>query len=61
MKFLNKIKDGIKMINNKTVTTMMSLGSTLKNKENRAIIGIIFVGLGGSLIVSAYIRLPQQY
>lgn len=59
MKFLNKIKDGIKMVKDKTINTIVGVGRTLKNRENRAIIGIIFVGLGGSLIVSAYIRLPQ--
>ena len=56
MKFLNKIKDGIKMVKDKTINTIVGVGRTLKN---RAIIGIIFVGLGGSLIVSAYIKLPQ--
>ena len=59
MKFLNKIKDGIKMIKDKTINTIVGVGRTLKNRENRAIMGIIFVGLGGSLIVSAYIKLPQ--
>ena len=59
MKFLNKIKDGIKMIKYKTINTIGGIGRTLKNRENRAIIGIVFVGLGGALIVSAYIRLPQ--
>ena len=59
MKFLNKIKDGIKMVKDKTINTIVGIGRTLKNRENRAIIGIIFVGLGGSLIVSAYIKLPQ--
>ena len=59
MKFLNKIKDGIKMVKDKSINTIVGIGRTLKNRENRAIIGIIFVGLGGSLIVSAYIKLPQ--
>lgn len=59
MKFLNKIKDGLKMVKDKTINTIVGIGRTLKNRENRAIIGIIFVGLGGSLIVSAYIKLPQ--
>ena len=59
MKFLNKIKDGIKMIKDKTINTIVGIGRTLKNRENRAIIGIVFVGLGGALIVSAYIKLPQ--
>ena len=59
MKFLNKIKDGLKMVKDKTINTIVGIGRTLKNRENRAIIGIVFVGLGGSLIVSAYIRLPQ--
>ena len=59
MKFLNKIKDGIKMIKDKTINTIVGVGRTLKNRENRAIIGIVFVGLGGALIVSAYIKLPQ--
>ena len=59
MKFLNKIKDGLNMVKDKTINTIVGVGRTLKNRENRAIIGIIFVGLGGALIVSAYIRLPQ--
>ena len=59
MKFLNKIKDGLKTVKDKTINTIVGIGRTLKNRENRAIIGIIFVGLGGSLIVSAYIKLPQ--
>ena len=59
MKFLNKIKDGLNMVKDKTVNTIIGIGSTLKNKENRAIMGIVFVGLGGALIVSAYIKLPQ--
>ena len=59
MKLLNKIKDGLKMVKDKTINTIVGVGRTLKNRENRAIIGIIFVGLGGSLIVSAYIKLPQ--
>ena len=59
MKFLNKIKDGLNMVKDKTINTIVGVGRTLKNRENRAIIGIIFVGLGGSLIVSAYIKLPQ--
>ena len=59
MKFLNKIKDGLKMVKDKTINTIVGIGRTLKNRENRAIIGIVFVGLGGALIVSAYIRLPQ--
>ena len=59
MKLLNKIKDGLKMVKDKTINAIVGVGRTLKNRENRAIIGIIFVGLGGSLIVSAYIKLPQ--
>ena len=59
MKFLNKIKDGIKMVKDKTINTIVGVGRTLKNRENRAIIGIIFVGLGGGLIISGYIKLPQ--
>ena len=35
MKFLNKVKDGIKMVKDKTVNTIIGIGSTLKNKENR--------------------------
>ena len=31
----------------------------LKSKENRVIVGILLVGLGGSLIVSGYIKLPE--
>lgn len=59
MKLLNKIKDGIKMVKDKTVNTIISIGTILKSKENRVIIGILLVGLGGSLIVSGYIRLPE--
>lgn len=59
MKFLNKIKDGFRMVKDKTVNTIISIGATLKNKENRVIIGIVLVGLGGSLIVSGYIKLPE--
>lgn len=59
MKFLNKIKDGIKMVKDKTINTMVSIGTTLKDKENRLLIGIILVGLGGSLIISCYIKVPQ--
>ena len=59
MKLLNKIKDGIKMVKNKTVNTIISIGTILKSKENRVIIGILLVGLGGSLIVSGYIKLPE--
>lgn len=59
MKFLNKIKDGIKMVKDKTVNTIINIGTILKSKENRVIIGIVLVGLGGSLIVSGYIKLPE--
>lgn len=59
MKLLNKIKDGIKMVKDKTVNTIISIGTILKSKENRVIIGILLVGLGGSLIVSGYIKLPE--
>ena len=59
MKLLNKIKDGIKMVRDKTANTIISIGTILKSKENRVIIGILLVGLGGSLIVSGYIKLPE--
>lgn len=59
MKLLNKIKDGFNMVKDKTINTINSIGITLKSKENRVIIGLVLVGLGGSLIVSGYIKLPQ--
>ena len=59
MKLLNKIKDRIKMVKDKTANTIISIGTILKSKENRVIIGILLVGLGGSLIVSGYIKLPE--
>ena len=59
MKFLNKVKDGIKMVKDKTINTIVGVGRTLKNRENRVIIGIVLVSLGGGLIISGYIRLPQ--
>ena len=59
MKLLNKIKDGFSMVKDKTINTINSIGITLKSKENRVIIGLVLVGLGGSLIVSGYIKLPQ--
>ena len=56
MKLLNKIKDGIKMVKDKTV---INIGTILKSKANRVITGILLVGFGGSLIVSGYIKLPE--
>jgi hypothetical protein len=60
MEFLKrKFRDGLKMIKDKTINSIVNIGTTLKSRENRVIIGIVLVGLGGSLIISGYITLPQ--
>ena len=61
---LNSIKKGIGKMRDKTVEKILDIGSTLKNKENRVIIGIIIlgigIGVGGSFIISGYVPMPQQ-
>ena len=63
MKIWDFIKGGLKMVKDKTVNTIANIGKILKDRENRLITGIIIlgmgVGIGGSLIISAYVKAPQ--
>jgi hypothetical protein len=56
---IKEIKDGLKMGKDKAVSSIVSIGKALKNKENRIMTGMVLVGLGGSLILSCYIKVPQ--
>ena len=60
MKFLNKIKDGIKMVKDKTINKLMNIGTSLKNKENSQLIGLIFTSVGIAFLIYTYIPTPQQ-
>lgn len=57
---LNNIKKGIGKVRDKTVEKIMDIGSTLKNKENRIIIGIILTSIGVGFILSGYVPMPQE-
>lgn len=59
MKILSVVKDGLKMGKDKAVSAIVGIGNFLKSRENRVITGIIFLGLGGALVVSGYIKIPQ--
>lgn len=59
MKILDIIKDGLIMGKDKVVSSIVGIGTALKNKENRIITGMVLVGLGGALIISCYIKVPQ--
>ena len=59
MKFLNKIKDGLNMVKDKTIEKIYNIGIAIKDKENRLLIGIVLVSLGGGLILSCYVKVPQ--
>jgi len=59
MNILSCVKDGLKMGKDKAVSSLINIGTALKNKENRIITGMVLVGLGGALILSCYIKVPQ--
>lgn len=59
MKVISKVKDGLKMGKEKAVSTIVGIGKALKDKENRLIIGMTLVGIGGAFIASCYVKIPQ--
>jgi hypothetical protein len=59
MNILSEIKDGLKMGKDKAVSSILGIGAALKNKENRIITGMVLVGLGGALLLSCYVKVPQ--
>lgn len=48
-----KLRKGIKKFMNEKIETCKEI---LSNAQNRLIVGLIFLGLGGGLIASAYIH-----
>lgn len=59
MSVISNIKDGLKMSKDKVINTIANMGKSLKNKENRMILGIVLGGLSASLILSCYVKIPQ--
>ena len=57
---LNNIKKGIGYMRDKAIQTIVNVGTALKNRENRIIIGIILTSSGLGFIVSGYIKMPQE-
>ena len=53
---LKRIRKGIKKILDDKVQVCKEI---MHAAQNRLILGLIFIGLGGGLIASAYIRVPE--
>lgn len=53
---LDKLRKGIKKFVNDRI---QACKETLQNAQNRLILGLIFVGAGAGLIVSAYLRVEN--
>ena len=62
-RILNGIKRGAETFMNVSKECVKGISKIFVNKETRAVAGMVIVGLGvglgGSLIVSAYVKLPQ--
>ena len=65
-RILNGIKRGAETFMNVSKECVKGISKIFVNKETRVVAGMVIVGfgaglgvLGGSLIVSAYVKLPQ--
>lgn len=58
-RILKGIKRGAETFMNVSKECVKGLSKIFVDKETRAVAGIVIVGLGVGLIVSAYIKLPQ--
>ena len=56
---LSNIKKGIGWMRDKTVEKIIDIGSYIKDKENRIIIGLLMIGAGSALVMSVYIKIPE--
>ena len=56
---LKGIKRGAETFMNVSKECVKGISKIFIDKETRAVAGIVIVGLGVGLIVSAYIKLPQ--
>lgn len=54
---LKRIGKGIKRFMDEKIEACKEI---LNSANNRLILGLIFIGLGGGLIASAYIRIPES-
>lgn len=57
---MSKLTNGIKGVQKAVENKINIAKSILSSPKNRAILGIICMGLGSGLLLSAYIPLPNE-
>ena len=57
---MNNLTSGFKGVKKAVENKINIAKSILSSPKNRAVIGVIFMGLGGGLLLSAYMPLPKD-